>query len=113
LRSFVFEFRSHHGNTARRVNAQPHLATFQADNCHADILSDVNLLHQLPREHKHRKPSHEAENTLGDAASQAPNITDLDVLGPDNRRLVHIWTTARFLELGYRAVIWFALENPL
>ena len=40
-------------NLARRVDAEPYLATLEPDDRHADVVADKEFFHQLPRQHQH------------------------------------------------------------
>lgn len=54
--SIGHQLRSDNGHLARRVDAQPHLASFESDHRHADIFADEELLHQLPGQDEHDSP---------------------------------------------------------
>jgi hypothetical protein len=42
-----------HRHLARGLDTQPNLPPLQADDSHADVVSDKELLHQLPSQHQH------------------------------------------------------------
>jgi hypothetical protein len=42
-----------HGHLARGLDPEPDLAPFKADDSHTDIVADVKLFHQLPRQYQH------------------------------------------------------------
>ncbi len=42
-----------HGDLAWSVDPESDLPPFQSDDSHADVVTDEELLHELPRQHQH------------------------------------------------------------
>ncbi len=47
------ELGTDHGHLTWGFDPEPDLPTFKADDSHTDIVADVKLFHQLPRQYQH------------------------------------------------------------
>jgi hypothetical protein len=47
------QFGADHGHLTRGLDPEPDLPPFEADDSDADVVSDIELLHQLPRQDQH------------------------------------------------------------
>jgi hypothetical protein len=47
------ELGANHGHLAWGFDSKPDLPPFEPDDGHADVITDVELFHQLPRQHQH------------------------------------------------------------
>jgi hypothetical protein len=47
------QFGTDHGHLTRGLDPEPDLPPFKADDGHANVVSDEEFLHQLPRQYQH------------------------------------------------------------